>query len=76
MKKTAKGLGLEKMREICKRNTNFHWESFLWKKNSTTFSAIPFISEMFLFLVFMLRHKILKSKFKRPAKLLISLGVR
>ena len=29
-----------------------------------------------LFLVFMLRHKILKSKFNRPAKLLISLGVR
>ena len=28
------------------------------------------------FWVFMLRHKILKSKFKRPAKLLISLGVR
>ena len=29
-----------------------------------------------LFLAFMLRHKILKSKFNRPAKLLISLGVR
>ena len=29
-----------------------------------------------VFWVFMLRHKILKSKFKRPAKLLISLGVR
>ena len=29
-----------------------------------------------VFLVFMLRHKILKSKFNRPAKLLISLGVR
>ena len=28
------------------------------------------------FLVFMLRHKILKSKFNRPAKLSISLGVR
>ena len=29
-----------------------------------------------VFLVFMLRHKIMKSKFNRPAKLLISLGVR
>ena len=28
------------------------------------------------FLVFMLRHKILKSKFNRPAKLSMPLGVR
>ena len=38
--------------------------------------AAGHVSENALFLVFMLCHKILKSKFNRPAKLWMSLGVR
>ena len=49
-------------------NGRFRMCFTLWKNFHLLFTDV--------FLVFMLRHKILKSKFNRPAKLLISLGVR